>query len=502
MAGFRTWSGALLVTTACLLGACSGAEEASVARSAGDVDAGSAPPAAGMDAGATATGDAGGSCGNGVVEGDELCDGGSAVACSALGAVWGAGQATCRKDCSGYDVSACTRSAQASETIYPGKRDARWANAKCNDGTPFAFEVSLAAKPTNKWILSFEGGGSCDGTYQSCASRPAGLLSSAKLAADRAPADVQTPTLFSRDPAVNPDFFDANFVKGQYCSSDLWSGTNLVPKPMKMKSGTTVPFVFTGRHNARALIGELFRAYGLDDATSEVLFTGNSAGAAGAFTNIDLVASRMPKAIAERRLALLVSAAWVNGLWTDMAFSWGGKGKPDAEVIADLGATYAAEPNVRCAAKAKAEGRSPATCIVGAFAYDAAAKPAPEGWGVRTMIAQNRLDQLELKDHLIPTADTTDPAALQARATWLAQMTTSLQPVAWLYAPADPQTSEAEENLHGIVPELLVWNFEPPGHPGQRLRDVLGRFWKARTDGPGERVVFEGPVPHEGGAEQ
>ncbi|MEO1172804.1 MAG: hypothetical protein AAFX94_12265, partial [Myxococcota bacterium] len=44
-------------------------------------------------------------CGNGVIEGNEVCDGGS-QSCSALGAAGGV--ASCKADCSGYDVSSCS----------------------------------------------------------------------------------------------------------------------------------------------------------------------------------------------------------------------------------------------------------------------------------------------------------------------------------------------------------------------------------------------------------
>lgn len=44
-------------------------------------------------------------CGNGFVEGSEVCDGGS-VSCSSLGAA--SGTATCKADCTGYDTSSCS----------------------------------------------------------------------------------------------------------------------------------------------------------------------------------------------------------------------------------------------------------------------------------------------------------------------------------------------------------------------------------------------------------
>ena len=46
-------------------------------------------------------------CGTGA----SLCTRGAVVPCADLGATWARGTATCRGDCSGYDVSTCTRAA-------------------------------------------------------------------------------------------------------------------------------------------------------------------------------------------------------------------------------------------------------------------------------------------------------------------------------------------------------------------------------------------------------
>jgi len=437
-------------------------------------------------------------CGNGVVEGDELCDGSGAVSCTSLAAVWGSGDAHCRSDCAGYDTSGCTLSTQTSESVFPVRRDARWSSALCNDGTPFNFDVHMAPVKTDKWIIYVEGGGSCDPTYTGCGGRGASLISSSPANPDRGTGRTINidQTFMSRDPSVNPDFYDANIAFGRYCSSDGWSGTNTTPQTVKVKNGTA-QFVFAGRNNARAYVATLCRAFGVNDDTSEVLLIGNSAGGYGAGVNIDLLASRMPRAVADGRLALVVSAAWESGLWNDPSYTEFSSGKTDGAVGIEILASYQSDANPRCLAMAAATGVGAAACAAGPLVYASAALPPPSGWGVRTFVAKNRLDQGPMSDHGIPTADATRQADLDARATWLADMTESMAGVAWLYAPADPDGSATDSNLHGIATDPLVWPYEPPGHPGQSLREMIGRFWAARAPGAaGERLLFDGDVPH------
>jgi hypothetical protein len=415
------------------------------------------------------------------------------VACTTLAGVWASGQAPCRPDCSGYDVTGCA-SGQATEVVYPALRDARWASARCNDQSPFAFEVWLSPTRSNVWVVSFEGGGSCDGTYTSCAGRAAGLVSSKMLPADRSPA--WTPgdgTLLSRDAGVNPRFFEANLVFAHYCSSDGWSGTNDVPQPIALKGGKTGQWVFTGRLNARAIAEVLFRGYGLDDATSELFITGNSAGGFGAFTDADLFAARLPRTIARRRLAVAPNASWLIP-FADPNFPYHGYTTiTEDQVAADTIATYHFDANPRCLALAAAAGRGASACRSGLLAWRGLTRPPPTGWGLRVLVAKNRLDQGQLSDYLIPTADTTDPKALAARAAWYALETSTMAELDWLYAPADPMASADDPNLHGILNDGVLWPWEPPGFAGLSAQALVTRFW---NDEAPVRVEYEGETPH------
>lgn len=479
-------SAVLLTAAAAWVTACSGSGgDAPVAGG----DAGSPDVVSPVDGGRPLA------CGDGKLDDDELCDG-DTVACSSLGAVWGGGQATCRSDCSGYDVTACAASGQRAEVVYPAKRMERFADAKCNDGTPFDFEISPSPSGSHKWIIYFQGGGFCDGTYGKCTGRVAALTSSTGMGEDRAVSTVldDGKNFFSRDPAVNPELFDATIVRAHYCSSDLWTGTNATPQPIKAKGGVE-PWVFMGHRNATAVIDVLRRNYGLDDATADILFAGGSAGGFGASQNLDQLVDRMPRAAASTRIAFMASSFWNAGTWNDAQYTMFGSGKADMVVTTDIMATFKGVANSRCVPIAAGQGLPVSACLSGPLVYPAIVKPPPVGLGIRAFVGQNRTDQLYMGQHMLPLeSDTLTPQERAARDAWKTQMTTSMEGVLWLYAPADPNRA-GEENLHGIFNDAALWTYDTGG--GVTMKSMVSAFWKSRAPGaPGQRVLLEGELPH------
>src|SRR5262249_36256003 len=223
-------------------------------------------------------------CGTGA----SLCTRGAVVACADLGATWARGTATCRGDCSGYDVSTCTRAAPLTnrERVRPADRDPRWAAARCNDGTPFSFQVRLSQSGSQTWVIGLEGGGSCDDLRSDCATQPPPFTTTEGPDKDFSPALLEfvpgppQPLAgpFDLDAAENPTFADANHVWMHNCSSDYYSGntTHLIPN-----SATATGWYFSGRHNVRAMLEILQQRYGLHDtAGTRMLVIGQSAGGA------------------------------------------------------------------------------------------------------------------------------------------------------------------------------------------------------------------------------
>src|SRR5262249_54869162 len=188
-------------------------------------------------------------CGTGA----SLCTRGAVVACADLGATWARGTATCRGDCAGYDVSTCTRTAPLTnrERVRPADRDPRWATARCNDSTPFSFQVRLSQSGSQTWVIGLSGGASCDDLRADCVSRPPPLTTTAGPDKDFSPALLAFVPLagpFDLDATENPTFADANHVWAQNCSSDFYSGntTDLIPN-----SASLTGWYFSGRHNVR-----------------------------------------------------------------------------------------------------------------------------------------------------------------------------------------------------------------------------------------------------------
>lgn len=159
-------------------------------------------------------------CGNGIVEEGELCDGTAQVACTSLSALYTAGRTVCASNCQGYEVARdCTRkTGSVVETIRPALREpSRWGGAKCNDGTSFAFKFSPSPTGSKTWVIATEGGGYCDGYTKACANRGP-MLSSKGMPVDRTltASMAGASSILSRDPAENPTFADANQASGHY----------------------------------------------------------------------------------------------------------------------------------------------------------------------------------------------------------------------------------------------------------------------------------------------
>lgn len=403
-------------------------------------------------------------CGNGVTEVGEACDGGS-IACTALGGSWSAGAAQCRTSCAGWDVSTCTLAAPGNtEVVKPAVRDpTRWAPARCNDGSPFAFRISLAPTPSPVWVIQLEGGGYCDDATLLCSEREAGLTTTLPLA-DRGTGPLATQGIFSRNPARNPTFAGANHVFANYCSSDFWHGATTELRPSAVSPGG---WYYSGRANVRAMFEVLAQRYGLDDQNPEleVLFGGNSAGAFGAQFNSLFVAQTLPNARAAGRLKLLLDAPWFLD-WDDPANRIVNADVRDREVWRAAQAYWGATGDPECEAAVE----DPIDCWFGETWYPFVSARQP------TFVQVSQMDTvIGLEIH--PTLET-DAAAMEA---WRAQLSATTADVSWFFSGAAP--------YHVLTISDRGW---ATGPPGSTLQEMVSRFF---DDGPPERVTFSGPGP-------
>jgi hypothetical protein len=199
-------------------------------------------------------------------------------------------------------------------------------HAACNDGTPavFLFRPGFGAA-ASRWVIYLDGGGECH-DQDSCLARqledPEYISSAPYLTGGK----TLTPLagILSPDPAQNPDFYDANLVQLDYCSSDDWMGEqtgNTALKPSQIRASDNVSnWYFDGHGIVQGVIALLQQSYGLNNAT-DVLLAGGSAGAEGVFMNANFVSGLLPL---QTRFAALPDSGYSLSAYPDYDPATGG----------------------------------------------------------------------------------------------------------------------------------------------------------------------------------
>jgi uncharacterized protein (TIGR03437 family) len=186
-------------------------------------------------------------------------------------------------------------------------------NAICNDGTRAEMFVR-AAKPgatepdgpaANKWVIHLLGGSSCS-SYEECGTRWCGIGAwEGTLMTTRFDAEFRNVDgLFGRN-NVNR-LGDRNQVLMKYCSSDNWQGRKSdVVMTSETDPAKAYSLHFQGANILDAALTSLERGVAglpkLTDAT-DVLLSGDSAGAVGARAHLDRLAARLKTANANVRV--------------------------------------------------------------------------------------------------------------------------------------------------------------------------------------------------------
>ena len=160
----------------------------------------------------------------------------------------------------------------------------------CLDGSPAGYYLSINAT-SDVWVISMQGGGSCD-SVDACTQRAQTTLGSSRSWEPT----MEASNTLSRDCSFNPDFCAANHAFVRYCSADGHRGQqNASPyRP----SGGGAPFHFAGHLNFEAIVNDLKVSHGLGGRGQQVLLTGCSAGGAGTLTNADTLTDMLPAAAA------------------------------------------------------------------------------------------------------------------------------------------------------------------------------------------------------------
>ena len=323
-------------------------------------------------------------------------------------------------------------------------------HALCNDGTPAVYYVRRGTGcGVGRWVIGLEGGGSCN-TPAECAAREIGQKSSSASTPTKALGGV-----FSSDPAQNPDFFTANGVYVDYCSSDNWVGR-------RDASADTNGFGFHGKDIFAAVLEDLSAettsAPNLAAAT-EILLAGSSAGGLGVVGNADVVKERFPKA----RVRAIDDAGWV----ADMQ-SYAPPGQTGLPVTAELDARIAYWTGVPDASCAAVESAHLGRCSVGSVVFPYLSVPM--------FVHQDLRDPVQLTMLGVNAA----PSAAEKtkyRDAFAASLRASLGPVTGVFSP--------NAGDHGIV---FSPSFATRTAGGASMRETLGNWYFERA---GAKKVVE-----------
>lgn len=356
------------------------------------------------------------------------------------------------------------------------KNPVKWATARCNDGTPFAFQFRRSQTNSQEWVIHLQGGGFCDDDAEICSKRIKNLTTTLP-GNDGQPTTMQKQGIFSQDPGKNPYFFDANQIYAHYCSSDVWSGSTALRR--QTTGDAQNGWFFSGRLNVKAMVEVLKEEFGLDDNNSEtqVLFSGGSAGGGGAEVNADILKSQLPNAAKAGRLKILNDA----GVFVDFDnpnYRTGESDLSDKDIFKSAYKFWGSKLNRFCENAMLSQGEDKSLCF---FTYiDYQYVTASNGLNLPFLVQASSIDSAVMFLHGINYRDPNDS---QAVSEWRSSALRAMENYSRVF-------SNGEYPYHVLLTNDGSQNGWDMGRPGSSYREVAERFW---NDGPAERVIFGNP---------
>ena len=329
--------------------------------------------------------------------------------------------------------------------VIPSERASKWEDALCNDGSPFGMIVSEAKPKSDVWVIKVVGGYFCDDEVVPCSQRKP-VLTKGPGKPDGARSPMLQIGLHSRDPSINPDFYDANHVVMHYCSSDYWLGEETKKQET---SGSSNGWHFSGRKNFDAALGTLEQELGMTDGEAKVLIAGHSAGGKGVIGNVPLIKKHLSKSIGKGDVRLIIDGSWVPRQANL-------DGSPNFNKWGDL--------DTGCTNQAEKQGTDPDYCFFGDEWY-----PGLKKSGMPVLIQQSTLDPAGRTIYGIEGERETQA--------WQQLCKSSFDGVDWLFSGAVPYHTAAFDDQFTL------------GDKGKTFQQVVHRFW---LDKEPERVFFEG----------
>ncbi|MBL8300458.1 MAG: hypothetical protein JNN30_19140 [Rhodanobacteraceae bacterium] len=364
------------------------------------------------------------------------------------------------------------------QTVKPALVDTRWADARCNDGTPGGYDFRPSPTRSNEWVILFEGGGSCDDLTLSCAQRSTNLTTTS-IAGNGQWTRAAREGVLNPRANVNPDFHSANMVQLHYCSSDQWSGATsqrrITSATPQCTNEADCGWFFSGRANARRAIESLRRDHGLrDDGSQRVLFVGTSAGGFGLAANAEAMTALLPNTYAADGLRFVLDGAFVLDGWNVPRHYIGDSNVTSADKVAlQNWRFWRAAYETFCEEKISAAGRHPSLCTFLSIDYTYLTARPPNGLGLAVLVQNSTLDYAAIKRlHLTLTND-------PARQVWRCEMTEALSAAPWLFSSGE------------VYHTLTASNRFLAGSPDSgTYRDLLGEFWHGAAP---RRIVLNNP---------
>jgi len=330
------------------------------------------------------------------------------------------------------------------KVVIPSERDAKWKNAKCNDGTPFGITVDKPEAKSNVWVIKVGGGGFCDNDRVKCENRK-DLLTTGMGKKDGEMTPMMHLGLHSRSQKINPDFYNANHVILNYCSSDFWVGESTKRQPT---AASSKGWFFSGRKNFDAAMGTLEQKVGMADGNAKILIAGHSAGGMGVVANVQSVKKHFPKSIKQGDLKIIIDGSW-------MPTPDDSTGYPAWNKWGDL--------HKGCTRTAEKKKTGTENCYYGPNWY-----PYMKKTGIPILIQQSTVDPTAKKVFRYEGPEETKK--------FHAMCKSSFKGVEWLYSGS-----------HIYHTTLFDEQFIQ-GDKGKTLQNVIHRFW---TDKKPERVFYD-----------
>lgn len=364
-------------------------------------------------------------------------------------------------------------------TVKPAQHDVAWFDARCNDGSPSAYELRPSPVGSAEWVILFQGGAHCEDLTEFCSQRSVGLTTTSRNP-DGSWTAIEHSGILSPSAIANPDFFNANLVQFDYCSSDDFTGATAelrktTANPQCAQDDGTCGWQFSGRLSVAAAIASLKRDHGLvDDGSQRVLFVGTSAGGTGVVANTEALVDALPATHAQSGIKVLVDGAFALQDWDVPGHPIGASTITSVDVVAaQERAFWRGEFETYCERDRTANGLDPTLCPFGPIWFPYLTS-ASNGLGLDVMIQNSTLDAIATTR--LDLLDPSDPAREQ----WRCDMTAALTVAPWLFSSGDVYHTLSNGN------DTFVTG--PPGGP--TYRDVVGDFWSGTTP---VRVVYDNP---------